>query len=58
MRYSIELRDRIFVPHNGFGSFAKNLGKNVSKNVVNTVKTFLIIINNFLQMHLKLPQKQ
>ena len=31
MRYSIELRDWIFVPHNRFWSFAKNLGKNVKK---------------------------
>ena len=58
MRYLIELRDRIFVTHNGFWSFAKNIGENISKKVVNAVKNFLIMINDFLQMHLKLRQKQ
>ena len=28
MRYSIELRDRIYVKGYGFLSFAKNMGKN------------------------------
>ena len=31
MRYSIEARDRKFVKGNGFLSFAKNMGKNISK---------------------------
>ena len=30
MRYSIELRDRIYVKGYGFFSFAKNIGKNLS----------------------------
>ena len=30
MRYSIELRDRIYVKGYGFLSFAKNIGKNLS----------------------------
>ena len=33
MGYSVEPRDRIFVKDYGFFSFAKNMGKNVSKNV-------------------------
>ena len=30
MRYSIELKDRIYVKEYGFLSFAKNMGKNLS----------------------------
>ena len=30
MRYSIELRDRIYVTGYGFLSFAKNMGKSLS----------------------------
>ena len=32
-RYSVQPRDRIFVKDNGFLSFAKNTGKNISKNL-------------------------
>ena len=32
-RYSIKPRDRIFVKGYGFLSFAKNIGKNISKNL-------------------------
>ena len=31
MKYSIELRDRIYVKRYGFLSFAKNIGKNATK---------------------------
>ena len=33
MRYSVQPRDRIFVKGYGFSSFAKNTGKNISKNL-------------------------
>ena len=33
MRYSVQPRDRIFAKGYGFLSFAKNIGKNISKNV-------------------------
>ena len=33
MRYSIEPKCRIFVKAYGFLSFAKNMGKNVGKNM-------------------------
>ena len=32
-RYSVQLRDRIFVKSCGFLSFTKNMGKNIGKNV-------------------------
>ena len=32
-RYSVQPRDRIFVKGCGFLSFARNIGKNISKNV-------------------------
>ena len=39
-RYSFQPRDRVLVKGYGFLSFAKNMGKNISKNqVLNTVKT-------------------
>ena len=31
MRYSVQLRDRIFVEDYGFLTFAKNLSKNIGK---------------------------
>ena len=51
MRYSVQPRDRIFVRAYGFLSFAKNI---VVNKVVNTVKSFLIMLMNLLQMQLKL----
>ena len=41
-------------------SFANNTGENIgkNKNTVNTVKNFLIMLNNLLQMHSKLLQKE
>ena len=47
MNYSVQPKDRTFVKGYGFLSFAKNVGKNMSKN-------FLIILNNLLQMHSEL----
>ena len=42
MRYSIELKDRIYVKGYGFLSFAKNIGKNLNnkynKNLFDTAK--------------------
>ena len=32
-RYSVQPRDRIFVKGSGFLSFAKNMGRNIGKNV-------------------------
>ena len=32
-RYSVQLRDRIFVKDYGFLSFAKHVGRNVGKNI-------------------------
>ena len=32
-RYSVQLRDRIFVKGYGFLSFAKSMGKNIGKNI-------------------------
>ena len=42
MRYSLELRDRIYVKGYGFMSLVKNIGKNLSnkfsKKILNTAK--------------------
>ena len=63
-RYSVQPRDRIFVKCYGLLSFtrnmSRNMGKNISKNLntVNTIRNFLIMINNLLQMQLKLCQKE
>ena len=54
MRYSIELKDRIYVKGYGFLSFAKNMGKNLKNNMV---KNFLIVQKNQQQMQKKLLQK-
>ena len=32
-RYSVQPRDQIFVKSYGFLSFAKNMGRNISKNI-------------------------
>ena len=36
MRYSAQPRDRIFAKGYGFLSFAKNMGKNINKNITKT----------------------
>ena len=62
-RYSIQYRDRIFAKGYGFLSFDRNIDKNVGKNISKNLsrkysqKSF-IMLNNLLQMHLKLPQKK
>ena len=38
MRYSIELRDRIYVKGYGFLSFAKNMGKSLSNKLLDSAK--------------------
>ena len=52
-RYSVQPRDQILVKGHGFLFFARNMGKNISKNtlVVNTARNFFIMLNNLLQMH-------
>ena len=56
--YSVQPRDQIFVKSSGFLSFANNIGKNIGKNIsINTVRNFLFMLINLLQMHLKLLQK-
>ena len=62
MLYSVQPIDQTFVKGCGFLSFAKNMGKIVGKNiiktrVVKTVRDFLIILSNLLQIQLKLLQK-
>lgn len=59
MRYSIEARDQIIVNGYTFSTFAKNIGKNIVQiyiktKVVHTLKIFLVMLNNVLQMHFKL----
>ena len=61
--YSVQPRDRIFVKGYGFLSFAKNMGRNISKNKRKNLsgkssQNFLITPNNLLLMHLKLSQKE
>ena len=54
---------KIFVTGYGFLTFAKNMDKNIVRNIrkslnSNIVKHFLIMLNNLQQMHLKLLQKE
>ena len=63
MRYSVQPRDQIFVKCYRFLSFYQNIGKNIGKKLVkayavNTVRNFLIMVNNLLQLHLKLLRKK
>ena len=61
MLYSVQPRDQIFVKGYGFLSIGEYMGKNNGKNIcknANTAKGFLIMLNNLLQMHLKLLQKE
>ena len=46
MRYSLELRDRIYVKEYGFMPFAKNIGK----NLINIVRKLSIQPKNLQQM--------
>ena len=50
-RYSVQPRDRIFVKGYGFLSFAKNIGKSISKKLSSKSRqNFLIMVNNLQQM--------
>ena len=62
-RNSVQPRDRIFVEGYGLLFFARNIGKmllkiEVKNYVVNTVRNFLILLNNLLQIHFQLLQKE
>ena len=57
--YSVQPRDQIFVKGYGFLSFARNMSRNIGNNISkNLSSNFLIMLNNLLQMHLKLLQKE
>ena len=59
MRYSIELRDRIYVKGYGFLSFAKNIGKSLAKAwEVSMGKRFLMQQISQQQMSLRLTLKR
>ena len=46
-RYSVQPRDRIFVKGYGFLSFAKNIGKSISKKLsCKSRQNFLIMVKN------------
>ena len=62
-RYSVQPRYRIFVKSYRFLSFARNMGRNIGKNISEILSSkysqkLLIKLNNLLQMHLKLFQKE
>ena len=62
-RYSVQPRNRIFVKGYGFLSFVKNTGKDIGKNISKGLgskyrQKILIMLNNLLQIHLKLLQKE
>ena len=57
MRYLVQSRDRIFIKGCGLLSFAKNMGKNIDKDIskhLHTAKNLLIMLRNLPQMHLKM----
>ena len=63
MHYSVTPRNGIFVKDCGFLSFAKNMGKNIGKITSRNLsgkysQKFLIMLNNLLQIRLKLLQKE
>ena len=53
-RYSVQLKDRIFVKGYRFLWFAKTTGRNIDKNI----STILNSKYNLPQIHLKLLQKE
>ena len=58
-RYSVQPRNQLFAKGSGFLSFAKIMGRNIGKNVSKySVRKFLIMLNNLLQMQLKLLQNE
>ena len=54
--YSVQPTDRNLSKAIDFLSFAKNIGKNRSKNF--RFKNLLVMLKNFQQMYLKLHQKE
>ena len=63
MRYSVQSKDRKFVKGYRFLFFPKNMGKYIGKNINRNLsgkctQKCLIMLNNLLQMHLKLLQKK
>ena len=61
MRYSIEPREGRYVKGCEFLSFARNLGTHatkIAKNLINMVKSLLILLKNLQQMHKKLLAKE
>ena len=63
MYYSVQPKDRIFVKSYGLLFFAKNMGKNIGKNISknlsdNILRDFFSMLNDLLQMYLKLLQKK
>ena len=63
MHYLVQSRDQIFVKGYGFLCVVKNMGRQIGKNISKilsskTVKNLLIMLNNLLQMQLKLFQKE
>ena len=63
MHYLVQSRDQIFVKGYGFLCVAKNMDRQIGKNISKilsskTVKNLLIMLNNLLQMQLKLFQKE
>ena len=59
MRSTVQPRDQIFVKGYGFLSLLNILVKKLVKtSAANIVRNFLIMLNNLLQMHLKLLQKK
>ena len=58
MKYSVQLRDRIFVKGYGFLCFAKNIGKNISKHLAANIARNFIMLKDLQQMHLRLLQKE
>ena len=55
MGYSIEPKERRYVKGYGFLSFAKNIGRNLSKNMI---KSLLILLKNLQQVHQTLRAKE
>ena len=58
MKYSVQLRDRIFVKGYGFLCFAKNIGKNISKHLAANIARNFIMLKDLQQMYLRLLQKE
>ena len=58
---SVQPRDQTFAKGSGFLCFPKNMAKNVGKNIrkiLRIVRKLLIMLNNLLQIYIKLLQKE